>query len=51
MVERSEVSETPQGNEERMKVNVFYVVLAKTVAPKYSYALRKKFHSCACSFS
>ena len=26
-------------------------VLAKTVAPKYSEALRKKFHSCACSFS
>ena len=26
-------------------------ILAKTVAPKYSYALRKTFHSCACSFN
>ena len=23
-------------------------ILAKTVAPKYSYALHRKFHSCAC---
>ena len=35
----------------KSNANFGATVLAKTVAPKFSHALHKKFHSCACSFS